>query len=600
MKSKFILLIIVTVFVIHSLSLDFTQDDAFISYRYVGNFVEGNGLVFNSGERVEGYTNFLWIIILSIFAQLGLNIITVSKILGVASGCATLVLLYLVSRLFFPRKEWLLPLFPPLLLTASSAFAYWAISGLETSLFAMTVLLSVYLYLTYSRVWVISCAASALVRPEGVLIFGILFLHQLVFKRARLKEVSKRLLGFLLLLLPFAVFKVFYYGDLLPNPFYAKTGFSLDYVKSGLGYFWLFLTHYGAWGLAYLVPIFFFKRFDEKVRLLMLLVYLFTLYVILIGGDVLKVHRFFLPVLPFLYLLFAISVRGLLSGLRGDGKAKIASAGLLLTLAALLFLLPYRWIGEVRAEEKNMVDRMQSVAEYLGRNYGGTFSLAVTTIGSVSYYAGTGVKVIDMLGLTDRYISRHPEEIEGIQATWKEKRYNTGYVLSLDPDFIFFPTGYKPSAPAERALLLNSKFRDNYYVIPVLFGKAGFIPVFKRKGVYTRENQVFPDPRFVDLLYQAVHSHMRGRDGEAIGKLKQVIEEGPDDFSLAYELLGRSYFLFRDYPTAERYLKKAIEIDDRTVMSHVYLKAIYESDGRLEEAEAEEKKVLLYDPHFRW
>src|SRR5512144_1358529 len=37
-------------------------DDAYISFRYVRNFVEGRGLVFNAGERVEGYTNFLWVL----------------------------------------------------------------------------------------------------------------------------------------------------------------------------------------------------------------------------------------------------------------------------------------------------------------------------------------------------------------------------------------------------------------------------------------------------------------------------------------------------------------------------------------------------------
>jgi len=600
MKSRLILAVIVSVFVIHCLSLNFTQDDAFISYRYVENLIQGNGLVFNSGERVEGYTNFLWIIILSVFAKFGLNIIAVSKILGVASGCATLVLLYQLSRMFFPKREWLSPLFPSFLLTASSAFAYWSISGLETSLFTAMVLLSVYLYLTHSKAWVASCAVSALVRPEGVLIFGILLLYQLAFRKGQFKKALEHVGGFLLLLLPFAVFKILYYGDVLPNPFYAKTGFSFDYVKSGLEYLWLFLTHYGLWGLVYLAPVLFFKRLDQRGHLLVSLACLYTLYVVVIGGDVLKVHRFFMPVLPMLYLLLVISVRRVLSGLRGEAKVRLASACVLLALSALFFLLPHRWIGEVRTDEMTMVDRMRSVAEYLKRNYGDSLSLAVTTIGSVSHYAGTDAKIIDMLGLTDKYISRHPEEIEGIPATWKEKRYNTRYVLSRDPDFIFFPTGYKPSAPAERALVLNSKFRDNYYVLPVVFEKLGFIPVFKKKGVYAKENSVFPDPRFVDLLYQGVHLHMRGKDREAIEKLKQLIELGPKDFSLAYELLGRSYFLLKEYAAAERHLKKVIAIDDRTVLSHVYLKAIYENTGRLEEAEAESKKVHLYDPHFRW
>ncbi|MCX7840525.1 MAG: hypothetical protein N2559_13895, partial [Anaerolineae bacterium] len=35
-------------------------DDAYISFRYAQNALRGHGLVFNPGERVEGFTNFLW------------------------------------------------------------------------------------------------------------------------------------------------------------------------------------------------------------------------------------------------------------------------------------------------------------------------------------------------------------------------------------------------------------------------------------------------------------------------------------------------------------------------------------------------------------
>ncbi|MFH1219602.1 MAG: hypothetical protein V1694_04040 [Candidatus Eisenbacteria bacterium] len=36
-------------------------DDSYISLRYARNFADGNGFVFNIGEKVEGYTCFLWI-----------------------------------------------------------------------------------------------------------------------------------------------------------------------------------------------------------------------------------------------------------------------------------------------------------------------------------------------------------------------------------------------------------------------------------------------------------------------------------------------------------------------------------------------------------
>ena len=55
-------LFLVSVFQIESEEID----DAFISFRYAENFAQGKGLVFNSGERVEGYSNFLWVILLGL------------------------------------------------------------------------------------------------------------------------------------------------------------------------------------------------------------------------------------------------------------------------------------------------------------------------------------------------------------------------------------------------------------------------------------------------------------------------------------------------------------------------------------------------------
>jgi arabinofuranosyltransferase len=599
MRTNLILLALIVIFVAHSLYFNFTQDDAFISYRYVENFIQGNGLVFNSGERVEGYTNFLWIIILSIFAKVGLDMIVISKILGIAAGVMSLFLLYRISSLFFFEKDSWLALFPPILLTASSAFAYWSISGLETAFFVMMVLLSIYLYLTSPRLWVVSCALSTLIRPEGALIFGIIFLHQLFFRGDTFKQSVFDLVGFVLLLLPWVIFKIVYYGDILPNPFYAKTGFSIEYVKSGLEYFWLFLRHYGLWGVLYLLPIFLYKNLDTPGKLLILLVCVYTLYVILIGGDVLRVHRFFLPILPILFLLFVTFVQRLYAKFKNHAKTRMLVIIPMLSIAVLLFLLPQEWIRDTRTLEKRIVEKMQFIAGYLKKNYGDGFSIAVTTIGSISYHLGTGAKVIDMLGLTDRYISKHPEKIEGITVTWKERKYNSRYVLSCDPDFILFSTGYKPSAPAERALLLNSKFRQNYYVIPIFFSRGEFDPIFKRKGAYLKENEVFNDTQFVDLFYEGAHLYTRGRTQEAIEKLKQVVTVSPKDFDLVYELIGLCYFNSKNYSLAENWLKKAIQINDCEVLSHLCLATIYHMNGRQNEAEAEKRKVLLYDPNFQ-
>ena len=73
----------------HAREYAFLTDDAFISFRYARNLAEGNGLVFNPGlERVEGYTNFLWVLILAGFDWMGLapehiaNVLTLLFTLG--------------------------------------------------------------------------------------------------------------------------------------------------------------------------------------------------------------------------------------------------------------------------------------------------------------------------------------------------------------------------------------------------------------------------------------------------------------------------------------------------------------------------------------
>ena len=79
----------------------FLTDDAFISFRYARNLLEGHGLVFNPGERVEGYSNFLWVLELAaIWGLFGLRPEQVAPWLSVACTVGTLAaMLWWVSRL---------------------------------------------------------------------------------------------------------------------------------------------------------------------------------------------------------------------------------------------------------------------------------------------------------------------------------------------------------------------------------------------------------------------------------------------------------------------------------------------------------------------
>ena len=597
LQIKLSLLLILVIFIIHAVSLDFTQDDAYISYRYVRNFLKGHGLVFNPGERVEGYTNFLWIIFLSVLANFGLDVIMASKVLGIASGCAALFLLYKISILLDPSQNrrpslWFFSLIPPFLLAVNSAFAYWSISGLETTLFVTMVLLSVYFYFTNDKLMIIFSALSTLIRPEGALIFTIFVLHRLFFRKKGLKRCLLYILAFALLLAPFLLFKILYYGDLLPNPFYAKTGFSLEYIKTGLDYAWLFLKHYGLWGLLFFLPIVFYKGLGARWKLILLLIFVYTLYIVIIGGDVLRAHRFFMPVVPFLYLFVSFALKKLYLMPHKTSANRTIPILLVIAFSALTFFWPRSWIMNVRRSERALCSKMSIIAQNLRKSFGTDFTLAISTIGAISYF--TEARVIDMLGLTEPYIAKHPEKIPGIQSIWKEKRFNIRYLLFRDPDVIMFSTGLKPSAPAERALFLSSKFRENYY--PYYFPQGISLAIYRRKGDYLLENEIFPDARFVNLYNQALNFENRADFPAALGKFIEALALSPEDFAWVYEAIGRCHYLLGNTKEAKRFALKAVEIDDYCMLAHLVLHKIYLKEENTTAALEEKNKILSQNP----
>ncbi len=72
--------------VLHALQYAFISDDAYISFRYAYNLAYHNELTFNLGDRVEGYTNFLWTVTLGLLLKAGLRPDAMARILAPASA----------------------------------------------------------------------------------------------------------------------------------------------------------------------------------------------------------------------------------------------------------------------------------------------------------------------------------------------------------------------------------------------------------------------------------------------------------------------------------------------------------------------------------
>ena len=104
-------LLLAGTYVLYSLAVNYVADDAFITFRYVYNFVHGNGPVYNPGERVEGYTHFLWVALLAGGQRLlpGVELVSIAKTLGILFGALTIVLVCRFSSVVYGRSQRLGP-----------------------------------------------------------------------------------------------------------------------------------------------------------------------------------------------------------------------------------------------------------------------------------------------------------------------------------------------------------------------------------------------------------------------------------------------------------------------------------------------------------
>jgi arabinofuranosyltransferase len=310
----------------HTWLYHFLTDDAFISFRYSVNLAQGHGLVFNpGGERVEGYSNFLWVLILA-----GLDLI------GIKPEQAAIPLSMLLTAALWALVAWFswrqrrsesawISAVPLLLLAATRSIAVWSTSGLETRLFEVLVLAGALRLIVEAEAlargekplllapW--AFALATLTRPDGLLVSVMAFAVAGLWLRARSRTALPRWLAGLL---PFAVlvgahfvWRHAYYGDWLPNTYYAKVD-GRSWWSSGFAYLSAFGLEYGAllWLPVAAVGAWWNARRERSIVPLVFAAVIVphAIYIASIGGD----HFEYRPLdlyFPFLYLLVADGLR---------------------------------------------------------------------------------------------------------------------------------------------------------------------------------------------------------------------------------------------------------------------------------------------------
>jgi hypothetical protein len=438
---------ILLVFANNASEYHFLGDDAFISFRYARNLVEGHGLVWNPGEAVEGYTNFLWVLLMATGMVAGFEPERLSVVLGIASGLGVLALVLAHNVV---RYGWRLPLIwlAPAALVSSRSFTAWSTGGLETQLFAFCVLLGL-LTLGEERrrardvPWISSSlfAIATLIRPEGAIFMaaaGFCLLAEVVLRGRGLKSLALFVLPFLAIVGAHLLWRHAYYGYWLPNTFYAKVhGLWWEQSRKFFSHFFsdyrlhLFLP-------LGLIPALAKRRFDDLLWLAAAALY--CGYVVYIGGDRFE-FRFLVPILPILYVLVADGLHVVWGALPRERPIQRALAGGIAGGVAVGLLLS-TWLGSIRPEAIRTRDGIASlgvIESYAQRRmFEGRYlrdlverrvlpadlRVAVSGAGALPYY--TMWPVLDVYGLNDATVAHQSVRTRSYVA--HEQRLPPGYL----------------------------------------------------------------------------------------------------------------------------------------------------------------------------
>jgi hypothetical protein len=394
-------------------------DDAMISMRYAWNLAHGDGLVYNPGERVEGYSNLLWTLLMALlvalFGREG-GVLAVQAA-GMLTCLGTLALLPRLVQRLRPRGPAAAPA-SIVLLVAWYPFAHWPLLGMEAGLLALLVTGAATLVLApppagRAERWRGAClglllAAAVLTRADGIVPVAVL-LAAFVAVTPRGIPVALAAAVPLGAALAQVLLRVAYYGDVIPNTARLKLlGIPLPVrLLSGAHYVVPFLIELGP--VLALVLVATLRRRDRPAATVAALGATALAYQVWVGGDPFPYWRMLVPVMPVAFALAACEMEEL--------AARAATrAGAATRLTLLLSVLAAGWAALPSSRERLLLEEPAAVRQ--ARDHVEMFvrldpalrdeaSLGVLFAGTLPYYLNR-LHAVDLLGKADRRVAGLP------------------------------------------------------------------------------------------------------------------------------------------------------------------------------------------------
>jgi len=488
-------------------------DDAYITFRYARNIVDGLGFVYNPGERVLGTTTPLYTLLLAGFsAILGTNHLPEIAVWinALADGVTCALLVPLGVALSGQRRVGIMA---GVLYAIAPFSVTFAIGGMETSVLVLLLIATGLLYLQRRTEWALTAALALLTRPDALIFIGpvaadfsIQYLAEIITaRRAKTplpwKTILKPLVLSLLPILPWLIFSILYFGSPVPHSITAKTA---AYHLGPLEGFIRLLQHYAT-------PFFEQNVFTSAAALLTTLV-VYSLLAIT-GGLIAYRHdsrtwpisiypavyfavfalaaplifRWYLtPPLAFYFLLILTSLSHVVETI--GKQVRLASVtpqlfGLICLFFVALSLRAWVWVpdhGPNRPAPDMAWFKLEQIYTQVGQELASTMRpgqiIAASDIGALGYFSNA--KILDLLGLVSAqstgYYPLPPDQLV-INYAIPAK-----LVTDQQPDYVVFLEVY-----GRRTLLTDPEFLSSYRLrekIPTdIYGSDGML-IYERNS----------------------------------------------------------------------------------------------------------------------
>jgi hypothetical protein len=493
-----------------------TIDDAFITFRYSLNLLDGNGFVYNLGTQTLGTTTPLWALLMALAGGItgGRDFPHYAIALSALADAGSVAILYLLARRLL-KNDWL-AIFPAVLWAIAPMSVTFAVGGMETSLtiFWMLAATGVYVLVVTphpptpsltqagrggenqhtagagagaplpkggvrAEILIgIIAALGVLTRVDSVIWIAPLFIYQFIEGVRRRRLPLATWVAFAAVLLPVVLFSMAYFGSPLPNSVTAKRfAYRVEPMGAFAGMIRTYSNLYFAFdlfgatgtmisGLIVLVTAIFALVYAARnlPRAVPLLIYPFLYMIVFSALNPLMFRWYFAPPLPALILatftgLWALLVPLAKTRARPVAYGVVGLYGVIAIASSLSAWTLHPDHGADRPAPEMAWHRIELLYRNMGEYLRDTLGVMAETrvasadIGAVGFFSGA--TIVDTVGLVTPQLARYYPIDPALMASDQNYAIPPELIYDTQPDFLVTMEGFIRSGLAQQEQFLS-------------------------------------------------------------------------------------------------------------------------------------------------